>query len=124
MSSKCLSQNCNRKAETNNNQNLCILCFDWHLKCNEQAQTLQQSQSQHLASYQELSNIHQSLSNGVAVDQNRLMRALLGSMMDLMSRNGQVIELKEEIQSLSNSVKEVEKSSVKPSINFLRLNMT
>ena len=45
----------------------------------------------------------------MAVDQNRLMRALLGSMMDLMSRNGQVIEFKEEIQSLSNSVKEVEK---------------
>ena len=64
--------------------------------------------SQHLANYQELSNIHHSLSNGVTVDQNRLMKALLGSMMDLMSWSGQVSELKEEIKILSNSVSEVE----------------
>ena len=64
--------------------------------------------SQHLANYQELSNIHHSLSNGVTVDQNRLMKALLGSMMDLMSWSGQVTELKEEIKILSNSVNEVE----------------
>ena len=49
------------------------------------------------------------------------MRALLGSMMDLMSRNGQVIELKEEIQSLSNSVKEVEKELSETKYKFFKI---
>ena len=104
MSSKCNSQNCNRKPDSSNHQNLCILCFDWFLKCQEQTEASQQ----HLDNYQELSSIYNNLANGVPVDPNLVMRALLGSMMNLMNQNGQVVRLGEEISTLTNNLKDLE----------------
>ena len=86
-----------------NNQNLCILCFDWYLKCQEQTQ-----EPQNLANYQELSNIYNDLANGAPVDPNLVMRALLGSMMSLMNQNGQIIGSREEITTLANNMKDLE----------------
>ena len=106
MAAKCNSQHCNRRADVSNNENLCILCYDWFLICQEQAQPYLQ-QPQHLQNYQEIFDIQQSLSNGVPVDQNIMMRALLGSMMDLMSQNVQIIGFKEEISTLNNTVKDI-----------------
>ena len=103
MSAKCNTQNCNRKPDLSNNQNLCILCFDWYLKCQEQTQ-----EPQNLANYQELSNIYNDLANGAPVDPNLVMRALLGSMMSLMNQNGQIIGSREEITTLANNMKDLE----------------
>ena len=50
MSAKCNSQNCNRKPDPSNKQNLCILCFDWYQKCQEQPQAVQQPRN--LENYQ------------------------------------------------------------------------
>ena len=103
MSAKCNPQICNRKPDLSNNQNLCILCFDWYLKCQEPTQ-----QPQNLANYQELSNIYNNLANGAPVDPNLVMRALLGSMMSLMNQNGQIIGFWEEITTLANNMKDLE----------------
>jgi hypothetical protein len=93
MSAKCTSQNCNRKPESSNNQNLRILCFDWFQRVQDQNQASQQPQN--LANYQELSNIYNNLSNGVPVDPNLVMRAILGSMMNLMNQNVQIGQFRE-----------------------------
>jgi hypothetical protein len=103
MSAKCTSQNCNRKPESSNNQNLCILCFDWFQKCQDQNQASQQPQN-----YQELSNIYNNLANGVPVDPNLVMRALLGSMTKLMNQNVQIVQVREEISTVTNDMKDLE----------------
>ena len=106
MSDKCISQNCNRKPDSSNNQNLCILCFDWFTKCQEQSRPAQQPKN--LENYQELSYIYNNLSNGIPVDSNVMMKALLGSMMNLLNQNEQVIEIRQEISDLSNKVNDLE----------------
>ena len=105
MSAKCSSQNCNRKPETSNNQNLCVLCFDWYQKCHAQNQLHHQ---QNAAQYQELSNIYANLSSGVNVDQKTMMRALIGSMMNLMDQSNQILGLQEANKALSESLKVIE----------------
>ena len=104
MSAKCRSQNCNRKPETSNDQNLCILCYDWFQKC---AQS-HQNQQQDVQHYQELSNIYNNLTNGVHVNQNQMMRALIGSMMNMMSQSNQILSLTEENKALHDNLKVLE----------------
>ena len=104
MSAKCSSQNCNRKPETSNDQNLCILCYDWFQKC---AQS-HQNQQQDVQHYQELSNIYNNLTNGVYVDQHQMMRALIGSMMNMMSQSNQILSLTEENKALHDNLKVLE----------------
>ena len=120
---KCSSLNCNRKSDSSNTQNLCVLCIDWFQKCQDQSQLNQQ---QNAANYQELVNIFNSLSNGIHVDQNMMMRAIIGSMMNLMNQNSQIIGLKDEHDSLKTSVKnlgeELDKTKVKVSILEYNLN--
>ena len=94
MSAKCASQNCSRKPDASNDQHLCVLCFNWYKKC--QTQEPQIHQQQNIANYQELVNIYNNLSNGVLVDQNQMMRAMIGSMINLMNQNSQITELKKE----------------------------
>ena len=101
MSAKCRSQNCNRKPETSNDQNLCILCYDWFQKCQVQ-------HHQDASHYQELSSIYNNLTNGIHVDHNQMMRALIGSMMNMMSQSSQIMDLKEETKALSETVKVLE----------------
>ena len=106
MAGKCSSQNCNRKPETND-QNLCVLCYDWYQKCQSQTHMYRQQNSAH---YEELSTIYSSLSSGVNVDMNMMMRALIGSMMNMMNQNqsNQILELKEANEALSENVKVLE----------------
>ena len=106
MSAKCSSQNCSRKPDGSNDQNLCVLCFDWYKKC--QAQAPQIHQQQNIANYQELVNIYDNLSNGVFVDQNQMMRAMIGSMINLMNQNSQITELKKENDRLAKNVNDLE----------------
>ena len=120
---KCNSQNCNRKSDSANSHNLCVLCFDWLQKCQDQSQSFQQ---QNTANYQELLNIFNSLSNGIHVDQNVMMRALMGSMINLMNQNSQIIGIKDENDALKTSLKnleeELEATKVKVSILDYNLN--
>ena len=102
---KCNSLNCNRKSDAANTQNMCVLCFDWFQKCQDQSQLYQQ---QNAPNYQELVNIFNNLSNGIHVDQNVMMRALIGSMINVMNQNSQIIGLKDENVSLKASVKNLE----------------
>ena len=104
MSSKCTSSSCNRKSDSGNNQNLCVLCYDWFLKCQNQPQP----EPQQCQNYQELRSIYNSLSNNIPVDHNVMMRALFGSMLNLMSQNDQIINLKEEIKTLESNVRHIE----------------
>ena len=104
MSGKCTSPNCNRKSDGSNTQNLCVLCYDWFLKC----QTPEQPQFQSQANYQELVNIYNNLANGVHVDHNIMMRALFGSMLSLINQNEQVSNLKKEIQTHESNFKDLE----------------
>ena len=122
MSQKCNSQNCNRRPDSSNNQNLCILCFDWFLKCQEQTRATQQ----HPDNYQELSSISNNLANGVAVDPNLVMRALLGSMMNLINQNGQIVRLREEMITLTNNLNDLgnEVSETKHKLYKLEYNLT
>ena len=106
MASKCISQNCNRKPDLANNQNLCIRCFEWFLKCRDQSQVPQQPHS-NPANYQELLSIYTNISDGAIVDQNLVMKALLGSMISLMNQNGQVLELREEVYTLKEQAKDL-----------------
>ena len=108
MSAKCNSQNCNRKPDTSNQQNLCVLCYDWYKKCQEQTQLLQQQQQQNIASHQELVSIYNNVSNGIYVDPSNMMKALLGSMINLINQNSQMIGLKEENIALVTNVKNLE----------------
>ena len=119
MSAKCNSQNCNRKPDPSNNQNLCILCFDWYQKCQDQPQAFQQPQN--LENYQELFNIYNNLANGVPVDNNLVMRALLGSMMNLMNQNGQITGFSEEISTLNTNVKDLENELSESKLKLIRL---
>ena len=119
MSAKCNSQNCNRKPDPSNNQNLCILCFDWYQKCQEQPQALPQPIN--LENYQELFNIYNNLANGVPVDNNLVMRAFLGSMMNLMNQNGQITGFSEEISTLTNNVKDIENELSESKLKLIRL---
>ena len=105
MSAKCSSQNCNRKAETSNEQNMCVLCFDWYQKCQAQTKVYHQQNAAH---YQELSSIYANLSSGVNVDQKTVMRALIGSMMNLMDQSNQISSLQEANKVLSENVKVIE----------------
>ena len=113
---KCISQNCNRKSDSSNTQNLCVLCFDWFQKCQDQSQVHQQNAANH----QELLNIYNSLSNGIHVDQSAMMRALIGSMINLMNQNNQINGLNDENASLKADVKnleeEIKATNVKVSI--------
>ena len=104
MSAKRSSQNCNRKPETSNDQNLCVLCFDWYQKCQAQTQIHHHQNAQ----YQELLNIHSNLSSGVNVDQKTMMRALVGSMMNLMDQSSQISGLQEANKVLNKNVKLLE----------------
>ena len=108
MSAKCTSVNCNRKPDPVNNQNLCVLCYDWFQKCQEQSQANLQYHQQNVANHKELIDIHNNLSNGIYVDQNSMMRALIGSMINLMNQTTQVASLKEELNILENRQKELE----------------
>ena len=90
MSAKQTSQNCNRKPDSANNRKLCILCFEWFQKCQEQNQASQENQN--LTNYQELLSIYNNLANGVPVDTNIVMRALLESM---MNQNVQVVKCRQ-----------------------------
>jgi hypothetical protein len=119
MSAKCNSQNCNRKPDPSNNQNLCILCFDWYQKCQDLPQAFQQPQN--LENYQELFNIYNNLANGVPVDNNLVMRALLGSMMNLMNQNGQITGFSEEISTLNTNVKDLENELSESKLKLVRL---
>ena len=100
---KCISQNCNRKSDSSNTQNLCVLCFDWFQKCQDQSQVHQQN----AANYQELIDIYNSLSNGIHVDPNVMMRALIGSMINLMNQNNQINGLNDENTSLKADLKKI-----------------
>ena len=71
-------------------------------------QTQASQENQNLANYQELSSIYNNLANGVPVDPNIVMRALLGSMMSLMNQNDQVIKCREEISIVANDLKDLE----------------
>ena len=104
MSAKRSSQNCNRKPETSNDQNLCVLCFDWYQKCQAQTQIHHHQNAQ----YQELLNIHSNLSSGVNVDQKTMMRALVGSMMNLMDQSSQISGLQEANKVLNENMKVLE----------------
>ena len=117
MSGKCTSPNCNRKSDGGNSQNLCVLCYDWFLKC----QTPAQPQSQTQVNYQELLSIYNSLANGVNVDYNVMMRALFGSMLSLMNQNDQIINLKEEIQTQASNVKDLENDLTETKIKVYNL---
>ena len=105
MSAKCIPQNCNRKSDPTNNQNLCTLCFDWFLKCQDQSKISQSSPN--LANYQELLTIYTNISEGAFVDQHLVTKALLGSMMNLMNQNGQILEFREEISNLKEQAKDL-----------------
>ena len=105
MSAKCVSPNCSRKSDSANNQNLCVLCYDWFLKCQSQVQPQCQTQTNN---HQELLNIYNSLANGIHVDHTVMMKALFGSILGLMDQNNQIIGLKEEIQTLAANVKDLE----------------
>lgn len=100
MSGKCSSSNCNRKPDGGNSENLCVLCYDWFLKCRTQPQSQQ--------NYQELLNIYNSLANGIQVDHTVMMTALFGSMLSLMTQNDQIINLKEDILKLETNFKDAE----------------
>ena len=91
----------------------------WFQKCQEQNQTSQENQN--LANYQELSSIYNNLANGVPVDPNIVMRALLGSMMSLMNQNDQVIKCREEISIVANDLKDLENEFGDTKLKLLRL---
>ena len=95
--------------------------FFINIRCQDQSY-----QQQNSANYQELVTIFNSLSNGIHVDQNVMMRALIGSMMNLMNQNSQIIGLKEENANLKTSVKNLEdkldETKVKVSILEYNLN--
>ena len=114
MSTKCTSQNCNRKAEPPNNQNLCILCYDWFQKCQDLNQASQHPQN--LANSQELSSIYNNLANEVSVDPNLVMRAFIRSMMNLMNQNVEIVQFKEEISVVTNNVKGLDEFTTRDSI--------
>ena len=63
---------------------------------------------QNAAQYQELLNIHTNLSSGVNVDQKTMMRALIGSMMNLMDQSSQIVGLQEANKVLNENVKVLE----------------
>ena len=119
---KCTSQNCNRKPDSSNAQNLCVLCFDWFQKCQDQSQLYQQENA---SNYQELINIFNNLSNGIHVDQNVMMRALIGSMINLMNQNSQIIGLKDENVSLKASVENLEEEldATKVKLSIIEYNL-
>ena len=51
--------------------------------------------------------IYNNLANGVPVDPNIVMRALLGSMMRLMNQNVQAVKCREEISTVTNNLKDL-----------------
>jgi hypothetical protein len=118
MSAKCTSQNCNRKPESTNSQNLCVLCYDWFLKCQQQSQTYQKHNQ---ANYQELLSIYNNLSSGIVVDQNQMMRALIGSMMNLMSQNSEIVKLQQENSNLNADVKDLNEELGETKLKFYNL---
>ena len=105
-----------------NNQNLCVLCYDWFQKCQEQSQANLQYHQQNVANHKELIDIHNNLSNGIYVDQNSMMRALIGSMINLMNQTTQVASLKEDLNILENRQKEVEDDVSENKVKIYSLN--
>ena len=65
-------------------------------------------QNQNIANYQELVTIYNNLANNVFVDQNQMMKAMIGSMINLMNQNGEIVQLKQEVSNLTNTVKDLE----------------
>ena len=82
-------------------------------------------QNQNAANYQDLINIFNNLSNGIHVDQNVMMRALIGSMINLMNQNSQIIDLKDGNASLKVSVKNLEEEldAAKVKVSILEYNL-
>ena len=90
----------------NQQQNLCVLCFDWFQKCNDQSQISQQPQN--LQNYEELLRIYTNISEGAIIDQTLVTKALLGSMLNIMNQNGQMLQAREEISNLKEQVKDLD----------------
>ena len=59
--------------------------------------------------------------NGVPVDPNIVLRALLGTMMSLMNQNVQVIKCREEISTVANDLKDLEIELGETKLKLLRL---